>query len=174
MSHQNITVSSSLQTTLTDLGQKERIRMFRETVRRHVFAFLRTVMQAGPAPSGYHVPRDSSRQLANPSKLWWRRGDSNSRPPECDSGALPTELRPHNHRQPMPNTPPHPERSARLVDPRAVMIITDPLEPGNRGLWRPIGRGPYGAAPATSSAANGYLLIENSRWPRRSAFVRSP
>ena len=26
---------------------------------------------------------------------WWSRSGSNRRPPECKSGALPTELRPH-------------------------------------------------------------------------------
>ncbi len=26
---------------------------------------------------------------------WWSRSGSNRRPPECHSGALPTELRPH-------------------------------------------------------------------------------
>src|SRR5512132_650523 len=26
---------------------------------------------------------------------WWRRADSNRRPPACKAGALPTELRPH-------------------------------------------------------------------------------
>ena len=29
------------------------------------------------------------------NEKWWRRGGSNSRPPECKSGALPAELRPH-------------------------------------------------------------------------------
>lgn len=32
---------------------------------------------------------------SNSVLIWWRRGDSNSRPRECDSRALPTELRPH-------------------------------------------------------------------------------
>ena len=29
---------------------------------------------------------------------WWRRGGSNSRPPHCERGALPAELRPHGER----------------------------------------------------------------------------
>ena len=29
------------------------------------------------------------------SSRWWSRSGSNRRPPECHSGALPTELRPH-------------------------------------------------------------------------------
>ncbi len=39
---------------------------------------------------------DGGGDTGSNSLRWWRRGDSNSRPPECDSGALPTELRPHN------------------------------------------------------------------------------
>jgi site-specific DNA recombinase len=35
------------------------------------------------------------RECGSNSLQWWRRADSNRRPPECDSGALPTELRPH-------------------------------------------------------------------------------
>ena len=27
--------------------------------------------------------------------VWWSRGESNPRPPQCHCGALPTELRPH-------------------------------------------------------------------------------
>src|SRR5262245_35232601 len=30
--------------------------------------------------------------------LWWRRRDSNPRPPRCERGALPTELLPRNSR----------------------------------------------------------------------------
>ncbi len=33
-----------------------------------------------------------------PPLPWWSRGGSNSRPPECKSGALPAELRPHTRR----------------------------------------------------------------------------
>ena len=29
------------------------------------------------------------------SAVWWRRRDSNSRPPRCERDALPTELLPH-------------------------------------------------------------------------------
>ena len=29
---------------------------------------------------------------------WWRRGESNPRPPRCERGALPTEPRPHKHK----------------------------------------------------------------------------
>ena len=29
--------------------------------------------------------------------MWWRRGESNSWPPACKAGALPAELRPHEH-----------------------------------------------------------------------------
>jgi len=38
------------------------------------------------------VRRESA--LATDTSLWWRRGDSNPRPPGCKPGALPTELRP--------------------------------------------------------------------------------
>jgi hypothetical protein len=30
--------------------------------------------------------------------LWWRRAESNRRPPACKAGALPTEPRPHTFR----------------------------------------------------------------------------
>ncbi len=30
------------------------------------------------------------------SYLWWRRWDSNPRPPRCERGALPAEPRPHS------------------------------------------------------------------------------
>ena len=42
----------------------------------------------GPRPPG---PRQGGR---SPS-LWWRRTESNCRPPACKAGALPAELRPH-------------------------------------------------------------------------------
>ena len=31
-----------------------------------------------------------------PAPDWWSRSESNRRPPECKSGALPTELRPRS------------------------------------------------------------------------------
>ena len=31
-------------------------------------------------------------------RRWWRRTESNCRPPACKAGALPAELRPHIHR----------------------------------------------------------------------------
>ena len=38
-------------------------------------------------------------QLARPAPLeWWRRQESNLRPPACKAGALPTELRPRSRR----------------------------------------------------------------------------
>ena len=41
----------------------------------------------------------SEKKEVNPVELtpcpsWWSRGELNPRPPECDSGALPTELLP--------------------------------------------------------------------------------
>ena len=40
-----------------------------------------------------------SLQLAQPAPLeWWRRQESNLRPPACKAGALPTELRPRSRR----------------------------------------------------------------------------
>jgi hypothetical protein len=37
------------------------------------------------------------RTVSNPLKNWWSRWESNPRPLECDSSALPTELRPQNY-----------------------------------------------------------------------------
>ena len=38
-------------------------------------------------------------QAVRPEMIWWSRRESNPRPLECDSSALPTELRPHpSHR----------------------------------------------------------------------------
>src|SRR5437870_12674126 len=37
---------------------------------------------------------------AKPQRNQWSRGESNPRPLECDSSALPTELRPHRQEEP--------------------------------------------------------------------------
>ena len=50
----------------------------------------------------------------NPIQIWWRRADLNRRPPECDSGALPTELRPHSQ------------------DAESTRRLAAPETPGNR------------------------------------------
>jgi hypothetical protein len=34
-------------------------------------------------------------EVREPLKQWWSRRESNPRPPHCERGALPTELRPH-------------------------------------------------------------------------------
>src|SRR6266513_734350 len=63
---------------------------------------------------------------------WWRRADSNRRPPECDSGALPAELRPHG-RGAFPTT----FRRTRNAGPRpyrgrrTALIIADARGPRN-------------------------------------------
>src|ERR1043166_7148597 len=40
-------------------------------------------------------PKQKGRVHHPPFLIWWSRWDSNPRPLECDSSALPTELRPH-------------------------------------------------------------------------------
>ena len=64
-----------------------------------------------PLPGGissYHVPRPAATRHLLPGlgvragrrhgmPQWWSQGDSNSRPPACGAGALPTELWPHVH-----------------------------------------------------------------------------
>ena len=42
---------------------------------------------AGPSSRYFHNP-------LSPGKTWWSRAGSNRRPPRCERGALPTELRP--------------------------------------------------------------------------------
>src|SRR5687768_4818497 len=44
--------------------------------------------------------------ISNDHRLsWWRRQDSNPRPPACKAGALPTELRPRRQRALGPSSP---------------------------------------------------------------------
>ena len=62
------------------------------------FLVLDTIQMFFAFPSGIR------RQVCMPSlmrkRLLWRLRDSNSRPPACKAGALPTELSPHSIRQP--------------------------------------------------------------------------
>lgn len=78
-------------------------------VLRNLLGQLRLEPMRGDIGRPYYVARTSLNALAllemppengsvytgSNSLRWWRRADSNRRPPECDSGALPTELRPH-------------------------------------------------------------------------------
>ena len=51
---------------------------------------------------------------------WWRRTESNCRPPACKAGALPAELRPHIHRfASLRAIPPNSEASSSIAD-RAI------------------------------------------------------
>ena len=60
---------------------------------------------------------------------WWSRRDSNSRPPACKAGALPTELRPQDW---VAVT----EKEQRF----SKSTLCDQLEPGNFRLLRPSAR----------------------------------
>ena len=42
-----------------------------------------------------HLAMSLKRDLAAATCRWWRRTESNCRPPACKAGALPAELRPH-------------------------------------------------------------------------------
>jgi hypothetical protein len=60
---------------------------------------------------------------------WWRRPDSNRRPPPCKSGALPAELRPH-----VPASPRRYRKSGRSREtPHSIIRWTSSLP---RSLWR--------------------------------------
>src|SRR3546814_21169696 len=64
------------------------------------------VCQEAKGPS-----RSLSQALGN---LWWSRRESNPRPLECDSSALPTELRPHTDAASgLGRAPPGPPATAR-------------------------------------------------------------
>ena len=56
-----------------------------------------------PPASGYRAPaitvtaKCEDGDVSNVKTSWWRRWDSNPRPPACKAGALATELRPREH-----------------------------------------------------------------------------
>ena len=73
------------------------------------------------------VPRDMDRpslEFGGIAGRWWSWGDSNPRPPQCECGALPTELQPHR----VP---------AKIAEyPRSDLIVSSFLVPGLRGRPR--------------------------------------
>ena len=50
------------------------------------------------ARSVFPLVQTTTRLGSAPRRRWWRRTESNCRPPACKAGALPAELRPHIHR----------------------------------------------------------------------------
>ena len=74
-----------------------------------------------PSPRLPNSPLDvSDPRLGSGASPWWRRTESNCRPPACKAGALPAELRPHIHRfASLRAIPPNSEASSSIAD-RAI------------------------------------------------------
>src|SRR5262245_50951919 len=76
---------------------------------------------------------DGSSRLSPRSQRWSRR-ESNPRPLECDSSALPTELRPHREQEPEQgrgyNAPRRVGQPARRGPSGGTLVAVDPREGG--------------------------------------------
>ncbi len=83
----------------------------------------------GQASSETALPRSLACQgvvrNAVSNEAWWSRTGSNRRPPECHSGALPTELRPHRDGGP-PGLFPFPKSVFAVRDALAAVVHNRP------------------------------------------------
>ena len=68
--------------------------------RRNVFLFFLGCPYSRVSPRGEQAASNANHSTElKAHENWWRRRDSNPRPPGCKPGALPTELRPHCFRE---------------------------------------------------------------------------
>ena len=68
---------------------------------------------------GFPTQETPSAARQTDESVWWSRWDSNPRPPDCQSSALPTELRPHPPRSVSASLPaPQSTRKHLLLDHR--------------------------------------------------------
>ncbi len=103
--------------------------------------------------------RGQRQGIACPGSAWWSRPGSNRRPPECHSGTLPTELRPHagsaGYRAAWGLVKGHFSRASAPENRSVVRYARTPRRSGETGIRRglkiPRSQGRAGSNPASGT-----------------------